>query len=210
MTQGTQPKAAPPLTFNLQTVSSPEPASPQDPNPAKAHLVDNALWLVVAIIVTYLLFSAIYSASCTTDGTSGGVSGMRAESGGVSGRVVATGGPAAAEAGVADSNAVTELTSLDQLDEVIRKPVPTVVLFHASWCGHCKEMMPAFLKAAEAHAGAVSEVYRVECGSLDHNALARHGVMGFPTLLRFGPDGSRREFAKSRTEGNFLKFFKGE
>jgi protein disulfide-isomerase A6 len=63
--------------------------------------------------------------------------------------------------------------------------------FYAPWCGHCKNLKPAYEKAAKsleglAHVGAVNcddEINKAFCGTM--------GVKGFPTLKTIKPTGSK-------------------
>ena len=56
---------------------------------------------------------------------------------------------------------------------------PKVILVHAPWCGHCKRMMPDFLKAAEQ----LPNVEWLRVGDIAAKELAqRTDMKGFPTI----------------------------
>lgn len=59
-----------------------------------------------------------------------------------------------------------------------------IVEFYAPWCGHCKNLVPEYKKAAEALKGVV-KVGAVNAD--EHRDLGgRYGVKGFPTIKIFG------------------------
>lgn len=64
---------------------------------------------------------------------------------------------------------------------------PSLVLFHANWCGHCKKMMPEWLKfEKEFHGHKGINVINVE--SEDKSVMKKHEINGFPTI-KYCPSG---------------------
>ena len=61
---------------------------------------------------------------------------------------------------------------------------PTLALFHATWCPHCKDVLPIF---KQLEAGAKGGIQIVDIESKDP-ALTQHQIPGFPTI-RFFPQG---------------------
>jgi protein disulfide-isomerase A6 len=58
----------------------------------------------------------------------------------------------------------------------------SIVEFYAPWCGHCKNLQPAYEKAAKSLAG-LAKVAAVNCDEEANKPLCgRMGVQGFPTL----------------------------
>ena len=58
---------------------------------------------------------------------------------------------------------------------------PALVLFHANWCGHCKKMMPEWLKFEnEFHGHKGINVINVE--SENKSIMKKHDINGFPTV----------------------------
>jgi thiol-disulfide isomerase/thioredoxin len=62
---------------------------------------------------------------------------------------------------------------------------PTVVMFHATWCGHCKTMRPLFDSCAVEFAG------KVKFAAVENTVLEKSGkssqlnIQGYPTVMAF-------------------------
>jgi len=90
--------------------------------------------------------------------------------------------------------------------------VPTagksIVMYHATWCGHCKTMRPLFDRAAEA-AGGSHQVSFLAC---EHEMLEKSGkgqqlgIQGYPTLIVFDA-GSRKGELVGAVGADKLKAF---
>lgn len=66
-----------------------------------------------------------------------------------------------------------------------------IVEFYAPWCGHCKNLQPAYEKAAKNLEG-LAQVAAVNCDDDDNKAFCgQFGVQGFPTLKIVRP-GSKK------------------
>lgn len=79
---------------------------------------------------------------------------------------------------------VIELTANNFQKEVIKSDSIWIVEFYAPWCGHCKNLVPAYKKAAKALKGLV------KVGAVDmtqHQSVGGpYNVQGFPTIKIFG------------------------
>ena len=65
------------------------------------------------------------------------------------------------------------------------------VRFYAPWCGHCKNLKPAYEKAAKSLDG-LAQVAAVNCDEESNKAFCGSmGVKGFPTLKTIRPTGSK-------------------
>ena len=59
---------------------------------------------------------------------------------------------------------------------------PVVVMFHANWCGHCKKLMPEWMKFEKAYHGKKGiNVVKIESDE-DKSLVKLHGVNGYPTI----------------------------
>lgn len=86
---------------------------------------------------------------------------------------------------------VIELTPSNFNREVVDSEGVWIVEFYAPWCGHCKNLVPEYKKAAAALKGVV------KVGAVDadqHQSLAgQFGVRGFPTIKVFGANKKKPE-----------------
>lgn len=84
---------------------------------------------------------------------------------------------------------VIELTASNFNAKVLDSSALWLVEFYAPWCGHCKNLAPAWKKAATALKGIV------KVGAVDmdeHGSLGGpYGVKGFPTIKIFGLEKSK-------------------
>ncbi|KAI2811420.1 Protein disulfide-isomerase A6 [Blomia tropicalis] len=82
------------------------------------------------------------------------------------------------------SSPVIELTPTNFESRVTDSDDIWIVEFYAPWCGHCKNLVPEYKKAASALKGVV------KVGAVDADAHrdlgGRFGVRGFPTIKIFG------------------------
>ncbi len=82
---------------------------------------------------------------------------------------------------------------------------PSMVLFYAPWCPHCKSMMGDWDKLRN-RVGRKLEVVKVNCDEKPEMA-EKHDIKGFPTIILF-KDGRKIHFEGSRNLENFMKFVK--
>jgi thiol-disulfide isomerase/thioredoxin len=85
---------------------------------------------------------------------------------------------------------------------------PALVLFYAEWCGHSKNMTPAWKQASESLKSQGLNVIEFEHGK-DGEEMQKHGVKGFPSL-RFYPEGFPSsnfvEYKGDRSAESIIKF----
>lgn len=81
---------------------------------------------------------------------------------------------------------VVELTEANFQSQVINSDDIWIVEFYAPWCGHCKNLVPEYKKAASALKG-IAKVGAVDMTA--HQSVGSpYDVRGFPTLKIFGAD----------------------
>jgi len=89
-----------------------------------------------------------------------------------------------------------QLTDKNFKSLVLDSPSVWMVEFYAPWCGHCKNLAPAF-EAAAANLKGIAKLGAINCDE-EKNVCGQFKIEGFPTLKVFG------EHAKD-AKGNLVK-----
>ncbi|KAA8574682.1 hypothetical protein MFRU_030g00760 [Monilinia fructicola] len=80
------------------------------------------------------------------------------------------------------SSAVLSINGKDYDRLIAQSNFTSIVEFYAPWCGHCKNLQPAYEKAAKSLAG-LAKVAAVNCDEESNKPFCGgFGVQGFPTL----------------------------
>jgi protein disulfide-isomerase-like protein len=109
------------------------------------------------------------------------------------------GPPQAGEPG-GGSEFIIHATEAD-FDAIVTKSTqPSIVEFYAPWCGHCKQLAPAYAKAASNLKGMVQFV-SVDC-TVEQGICQKLGVQGYPTIKIF-QDGKARDYQSGRSAKAF-------
>jgi len=100
-------------------------------------------------------------------------------------------------------DAVIELTPANFDKQVTNGDGVWIVEFYAPWCGHCKNLVPEYKKAAKALKGVV-KIGAVNAD--EHRSLGgQFGVQGFPTIKVFGANKKKPEdYNGQRTAQGFV------
>lgn len=81
----------------------------------------------------------------------------------------------------------------------------TLVLFHASWCGHCKKLMPTWDQlSSELENNSDVKLIKVECGDAENSeaqkmVVNKYEIQGFPTIKLFENNKLVEEYTGPRT-----------
>ena len=109
--------------------------------------------------------------------------------------------------------AATDIVTLDSSNFEAKTQASTgattgdwLIKFYAPWCGHCKQMQPAYEETATALKGEVN-VAEVNVDS-ERQLGSRFGVRGFPTLL-FLRQGKVIKYKGPRTKDALTEFAQG-
>ncbi|KAF2468031.1 thioredoxin-domain-containing protein [Lindgomyces ingoldianus] len=80
------------------------------------------------------------------------------------------------------NSAVLQITGLDYDRVIAKSNYTSIVEFYAPWCGHCRNLKPAFESAAKSLAG-IAKVAAINCDDeMNKPFCGQMGVQGFPTL----------------------------
>lgn len=83
---------------------------------------------------------------------------------------------------------------------------PTLLLFHADWCGHCQRLMPNFDKFARNINRNKLNIIKFNADN-DQQYIKSFGINGFPTILLHEPKTNKfLTYNGDRTITDFVKF----
>ena len=82
---------------------------------------------------------------------------------------------------------------------------PALVLFHATWCPHCRAVYPAFNRASRTAENNGVAVFR--CDVDEAGAIAKKfGVTSYPTVIRVPASGRAVVYNGDRTAADIARF----
>ena len=154
------------------------------------------------IAVMLLVVLAIFALVCFTMKRKGGRCGCGGYGGGSGGR--------SARVSLSPSGACTTLTSAKEVEECIKKTMADksvcVIMFHASWCGHCKETKPEFEKCAKLCEGENCFFCDIDADQhMDAEAMKKFKIEGFPTILLCANGRVKEELDPQSREASKMK-----
>jgi protein disulfide-isomerase-like protein len=83
---------------------------------------------------------------------------------------------------------------------------PTIMLFHADWCGHCQSFMPTFDKFSQNINKSKLNVVKFNA-DIDKKHISSFNVEGFPTVMLHDPKSKRFiDYTGDRSMGDLVKF----
>ena len=90
----------------------------------------------------------------------------------------------------------------------------SLVLFHADWCGHCKNFMPEWDKISsevDSMDGQSVTLLKVECGDAKENnkhkeIMEKYNIKGYPTIISFDESGNHSEYEGERSKSGIFQF----
>ncbi|KAF3933940.1 hypothetical protein ABW19_dt0206549 [Dactylella cylindrospora] len=87
----------------------------------------------------------------------------------------------------AKNSPVLQLDHKNFEQKIMNSNHASVVEFYAPWCGHCKNLKPAYEKAADNLRG-LANVAAIDCDDeRNKQTCAKWGIQGFPTIKTFKP-----------------------
>jgi len=202
--QGTPTPRRPQVSAPTYVAVQPERA-PSNNGFAIAVLVISIVAIIVCILIVFLVKPCPRGRNGRVDIV---VDAPPAAAGGAAAAPVVS--PSAGTAGAAGDkkSAVVDLTSKAELDKAIARG-KSVVIFWASWCGHCKVAVPEYRKAAADMIKACPglKVLTID-GDKARDALAPNGVKGFPTIKAFLDGKAVGEYSGDRSARSFVDYAK--
>ncbi|KAF2186988.1 protein disulfide-isomerase MPD1 precursor [Zopfia rhizophila CBS 207.26] len=89
------------------------------------------------------------------------------------------------------NSGVLQITGMDYDRVIAKSNYTSIVEFYAPWCGHCRNLKPAYEAAAKSLAG-IAKVAAVNCDDeMNKPFCGQMGVQGFPTLKIVRPGKER-------------------
>jgi protein disulfide-isomerase-like protein len=94
-------------------------------------------------------------------------------------------------------------------DEFLQVKKRVLVMFYASWCGHCTHMKPAYAQAATEITSFVPGAYLAAVDATKASQISeRFKLNGFPTLKFFENGQFRFDYSGGRAKENFVEFMR--
>ena len=104
----------------------------------------------------------------------------------------------------------------DNLDQYINGDKPTLVLFYADWCGHCKKLKPTWSKTAELAKEKGLTMIQINVGGEESDSeetkkknaeiSKKYNIDGYPTIILF-KNGNAIPYDGPRTPEGFMNAF---
>ncbi|CAF1008000.1 unnamed protein product [Didymodactylos carnosus] len=108
---------------------------------------------------------------------------------------------------IAEEDNVLVLTN-DTFDEALEKHKHILVEFYAPWCGHCKQLAPAYAAAATQLKDSDSDIKLAKVdATVEQDLGQKYGIKGYPTI-KFFSDSNVIEYNGGRTADDIVNWLK--
>lgn len=97
------------------------------------------------------------------------------------------------------------MQTITDLDSFLAQHPHATVLFHASWCGHCKKLLPTYESVAAQQDTTTLPMAALECDNNDQ-VVQRYKLRGYPTILKFRNGQQVAEYSGNRTASDLAQF----
>jgi thiol-disulfide isomerase/thioredoxin len=130
-------------------------------------------------------------------------------------RVVLAGTPLSVEASMGGGSAGSSsrggvIKDISDPSQAVPTSGRAIVMYHATWCGHCKQMRPMYESAAAAAASQQLAFLACEHEVLEKSGKGQQlGIQGYPTLIAFD-SGSKKGELVGNVGADKLKAFIGQ
>ncbi|CAK8672303.1 unnamed protein product [Clavelina lepadiformis] len=102
---------------------------------------------------------------------------------------------------------VVHIESEKQLNKILKKNKPTLVMFYAPWCGYCKRFKPVFAEVATEMKGKVIMAGIDAEGNKDgQNLRETYNVTGFPKTVYFNGGKQLFEYSSGHTKEELIEW----
>lgn len=99
-----------------------------------------------------------------------------------------------------------EIKNIESLKKVLKGPV--IILIHAHWCGHCRNMMPEWKRFEQE----IPKSCKVKVAKIEDSVYSnvKHevdlGAEGFPTIKLFNNGKLVKKYDGERTSSDMIQF----
>ena len=101
-----------------------------------------------------------------------------------------------------DTHKVHTLSGMDEVQKLIASGKKVYILYHASWCGHCKTLKPMFESVNDDFDDAV--LAHCECAK-HHDVPQKMGIEAFPCIRKYENGKQQAEMMGSRKDVNAVR-----